>query len=170
MNALTLISTLTFCIIAAFSLAAPIAMQSQPNKSFKLNQTQQQNECIGCCTYTIIIKTSCSSPTNTRDEINLIFGDDYGNKVYVPRLDDPNSGKFNQCSTDKFEIYRPCLRPLCYLLLYRTGVDGWIPNTVTIYDYFHQPFIFHYEIDANLGSYGTDNCNMVSSNDATLIP
>jgi hypothetical protein len=33
------------------------------------------------CDYLITIKTSCDSPTHTKDEISLLFGDAYGTEV-----------------------------------------------------------------------------------------
>jgi hypothetical protein len=33
------------------------------------------------CPYELVIKTSCSSTTYTRDKISLAFGDSYGNEV-----------------------------------------------------------------------------------------
>jgi hypothetical protein len=33
------------------------------------------------CDYLITIKTSCDSPTHTKDEISLLFGDAYGAEV-----------------------------------------------------------------------------------------
>lgn len=33
------------------------------------------------CSYTVIIKTSCSSVSYTRDKISIAFGDVYGNEV-----------------------------------------------------------------------------------------
>lgn len=38
----------------------------------------------GACTYTVSIKTSCSSPRLTRDAISLVFGDFYHNEVLLP--------------------------------------------------------------------------------------
>lgn len=35
------------------------------------------------CSYTVIIKTSCSSKSYTRDKISLAFGDAYGNEVCI---------------------------------------------------------------------------------------
>lgn len=40
---------------------------------------------FGSCRYTVIIKTSCSSPRYTRDQISLSFGDGYRNQVnFIP--------------------------------------------------------------------------------------
>ncbi|RZB84746.1 Embryo-specific protein ATS3A [Glycine soja] len=78
MKALILI--LTLC---SFSQAATsIVSQPQPKESFKLNQTKPQNdEASSSCSYTVSIKTSCSSPPYTRDYISLAFGDAYGYQV-----------------------------------------------------------------------------------------
>ena len=198
MKALILI--LTLC---SFSQAATsIVSQPQPKESFKLNQTKPQvthnlfrssywilliyeiKECVlqndeasSSCSYTVSIKTSCSSPPYTRDYISLAFGDAYGYQVqflptdtfekkwmnplqvYVPRLDGPRSGTFERCSTDTFEIYGPCTYQTCYLYLYRTGYDGWMPEKVTVYSYYYQPVTFYYNTYIpNDIWYGFDYC------------
>lgn len=38
---------------------------------------------FGSCRYTVIIRTSCSSPRYTRDQISLSFGDGYRNQVKI---------------------------------------------------------------------------------------
>ncbi|XP_048129742.1 embryo-specific protein ATS3B-like isoform X2 [Rhodamnia argentea] len=103
----------------------PRSVVSQPHalKSFK-------NE--GTCTYTVSVRTSCLSTSNTRDQISLVFGDGYGNQVYVPRLDSPSSRAFERCSTDTFQINGPCAYQICYLYLFRNGHDGWRPKHVTV--------------------------------------
>ncbi|XP_027342570.1 embryo-specific protein ATS3B-like [Abrus precatorius] len=165
MKALTLI--LTLCIIVAFSQATPIVTQPQPNESFKLNHTHPQN--VGSsCTYTVTIKTSCSSPSYTRDHISIAFGDAYGYQVYVPRLDDPYSGTFERCSTDTFEIYGPCTYQICYLYLYRTGYDGWLPEKVTVYGYYSNPITFYYNTYIPNGIwYGFDYCGSYLASSAS---
>jgi hypothetical protein len=44
----------------------------------------------GRCDYLITIKTSCDSPTYTKDEISLLFGDGFGAEVlyyiYIQKL------------------------------------------------------------------------------------
>ncbi|MQL73488.1 hypothetical protein Taro_005829 [Colocasia esculenta] len=82
----------------------------------------------GQCTYTVSIKTSCSSPRATRDSISLAFGD-----VYAARLDDPASGAFDRCSMDTFRVDGPCGTRTCYLYLRRSGRDGWTPEYAKIY-------------------------------------
>ncbi|KAK7325239.1 hypothetical protein VNO77_29398 [Canavalia gladiata] len=161
MKPLTII--LTVCITASLSQARPIITQPQPNLSFNLNQTQPQNE-GSSCTYTVTIKTSCKSPSYTRDQISLSFGDAYGYQVYVPRLDNPRSRTFERCSTDTFQIYGPCTYQVCYLYLYRTGYDGWIPEQVTVYGYNASPVTFYYNTYIPTGVwYGFDYCRRYSS-------
>ncbi|KAJ6363201.1 hypothetical protein OIU78_003393 [Salix suchowensis] len=91
-----------------FSHGRSLSLNLQPHalKSFNPKNIQAANS----CPYTLVIKTSCSSTTYTRDKISLAFGDSYGNEVYIKRLDDPSSGTFE-----------------------RTGYDGWKPESVKIY-------------------------------------
>ncbi|KAK7271162.1 hypothetical protein RJT34_26822 [Clitoria ternatea] len=156
-EALTLI--LTFCIINAFSQARPInATQPQALQSFNLNQTQQQYE-DDSCSYKVTITTSCSSLMYTRELISLLFGDAYGNQVYVPSL----PGEFEDCSTATYDIYGPCTYEICSLYLYRTGDDGWIPEAVSIHNYLYDPVTFYYNthIPEGSGGYGFDYCHGV---------
>ncbi|KAI4379287.1 hypothetical protein MLD38_005605 [Melastoma candidum] len=125
------------------------------SRSFKLNHTQNS----GSCSYTVSVTTSCSSPVYTRDEISLAFGDAYGNQVYVPRIDDPASRTFERCSTDEFEIYGPCTYQVCYMYFYRSGYDGWLPETVTIYGYYTRSITFYYDTFVPYGVwFGFDYC------------
>ncbi|XVF74726.1 hypothetical protein PTKIN_Ptkin13bG0134900 [Pterospermum kingtungense] len=130
--------------------------QPQPLKSFKINATQN----VGSCTYTVSISTSCSSTSYTRDQISLAFGDAYGNQVYAPRLDDPYSGTFERCSTDTFEIKGPCTYQVCYLYLYRSGYDGWKPESVSVTGYYTRSVTFYYNTFIPSGIwYGFNRCN-----------
>ncbi|XP_045805185.1 embryo-specific protein ATS3B-like [Trifolium pratense] len=163
MEALTL--TLTFSIITAFSQATPTLVthpQPQMNLSSMLNHTQQHiNETklidgrggfhhdrgrfTNRCDYLITIKTSCDSPTNTKDEISVLFGDAYGAEVYVPKLVGPYGCEpFKKCSTFSFEVMGQCISNICQLYLYRKGTNGWVPETVVVYDYNYPPVIFNY--------------------------
>ncbi|KAK2371518.1 hypothetical protein P8452_58467 [Trifolium repens] len=148
---------ITFAIIVVFSHATPTLVsrtQPQMNLSFMLNQTQQQiNETrlIGGmdgsgdrCNYLITIKTSCDSPTYTNDHISLLFGDALGTELYVPRLDGPDSGPFQKCSTMSFDVPGECIDKICKLYLYRNGTDGWVPETVVAYHNDYPPVIFNY--------------------------
>ncbi|KAK8551194.1 hypothetical protein V6N13_119678 [Hibiscus sabdariffa] len=128
----------------------------QPLESFKVNATQNG----GSCSYTVSIRTSCSSTSYTRDQISLAFGDVYGNQVYAPRLDDPHSRTFERCSTDTFQIKGPCTYQVCYLYLYRTGYDGWKPESVSVYGYYTKAATFFYNVFVPKGIwYGFDFCN-----------
>ncbi|KAI3455329.1 hypothetical protein Pfo_011992 [Paulownia fortunei] len=152
-------SALFFLLIFAFIFSSSqsrfIVPRPQPLSSLKINTTQN----AGTCSFTVSIRTSCSSTRYTRDRISLSFGDAYGNQVYAPRLDDPHSRTFEQCSTDTFQIYGPCTYQICYLYLYRSGYDGWIPYDVTVYGYNTKPVTFYYNviIPGDIW-YGFNNC------------
>ncbi|KAJ1413369.1 PLAT/LH2 domain superfamily, partial [Sesbania bispinosa] len=79
--------------------------------------------------------------------------------VYVPRLDDSYSRTFERCSTDTFQIYGPCTYQICYLYLYRSGYDGWKPESVTVYSYSYPPVTFYYNTFIPSGTwYGFNYC------------
>ncbi|GAB2300339.1 hypothetical protein Dimus_034376 [Dionaea muscipula] len=124
----------------------------------------KSNQTASSCSYTVIISTSCSSVSYTRDRISLAFGDAYGNQVYVPRLDDPSSRTFERCSADTFQINGPCTYDVCYVYLYRRGYDGWKPDTVEIYGTYTRTAAFYYKtfIPSNVW-YGFNYCNGVSA-------
>jgi hypothetical protein len=66
-------------------------------------------------------------------------------QVYGPRLDDPASRTFEQCSSDSFQIEGPCASPICYAYLYRSGSsdnNGWKPENVKIYGPNSDPVTF----------------------------
>ncbi|KZV56059.1 hypothetical protein F511_06076 [Dorcoceras hygrometricum] len=136
------------CFLLLCSLATSVSQSRSiipsphPLSSLRINATQNQ---IGC-SFTVSIRTSCYSTRYTRDQISLAFGDAYGNQVYAPRLDDPYSGTFERCSSDTFQVYGPCTYQICYLYLYRSGYDGWIPYDVTVYGYYTSPVSFYYNV------------------------
>ncbi|TVU17266.1 hypothetical protein EJB05_33285 [Eragrostis curvula] len=86
------------------------------------------------CTYTVKVKTSCSSPRRTADAVSLAFGDAYRNEAHAPRL--PNGanggGALGRCATDTFRVGGPCGYGVCYLYLRRAGRDGWAPEWVQV--------------------------------------
>ncbi|KAK2425409.1 embryo-specific protein ATS3B [Trifolium repens] len=137
MKALTLI-LLTFSIMVAFSHATPILITHPQPQLTKLVS--------GSCNYLVTIKTSCSSPPHTADEISLLFGDVNGSELYVQRLNGPESETFEQCSTISFEILGPCVGKICQLYLFRNGTDGWMPETVTANYNDYPPVTFNYNI------------------------
>ncbi|KAL5578150.1 hypothetical protein UlMin_019849 [Ulmus minor] len=156
--------TFMLCLVFVFTFSTAesitIVPQPQPLKSFKPNNTQN----LGSCSYTVSIKTSCSSTRYTRDQINLSFGDGYGNQVYAPRIDDPYSKTFERCSTDIFKINGPCTYEICYLYLYRNGYDGWKPETVQVYGYNIKSVSFYYNSWIPNGVwFGFNFCNGASS-------
>ncbi|ESQ40653.1 hypothetical protein EUTSA_v10015927mg, partial [Eutrema salsugineum] len=125
---------------------------------------------LGSCSYTVIISTSCSSPRYTRDQISLAFGDGYGNQVYAPRLDDPGTRAFDKCSSDTYEINGPCAYQICYVYLYRSGPDGWVPGRVKIFGHSSKAVTFSYNkyVPESIW-YGFNYCNSIShSNSLTL--
>ncbi|KAJ4840547.1 hypothetical protein Tsubulata_047320 [Turnera subulata] len=152
---------LVLALLATFSQARPILSLPQPIKSLPINTTTEN---ANACPYTITVRTSCSSTRYTRDRISLAFGDAYGYQVYVPRLDDPHSRTFESCSTDKFQINGPCTYQICYLYLYRSGYDGWKPESVTVSGYYTSPITFYYNTFIPNGIwYGFNYCTRGSA-------
>jgi hypothetical protein len=151
---LLLLFSFVISSVADLSLSSP-----QELRSFRIQDIQEGEKARGC-TYTVKIKTSCSSPRYTRDAISLDFGDRYRNEVYAPRLDDPSSYTFERCSTDTFTLQGPCGYGVCYLYLYRSGYDGWIPSSVKIYEPSGRAITFYYGSPIPNGVwYGFDQCN-----------
>nr|GMC71245.1 embryo-specific protein ATS3B [Ipomoea batatas] len=129
--------------------------------SFAVNTTTLNHQ-NGKCSFTVDIRTSCYSTSTTRDQISLSFGDAYGNQVYAPRLDDPYSRTFERCSTDTFQIWGPCTYQICYVYVYRSGNDGWIPYDITIQGQGHysRPVTFYYNVHVPRDMwYGFDYCS-----------
>ena len=56
-------------------------------------------------------------------------------QIYVPRIVDPSTMAFERCSSNTFQINGRCAYQICYLYLYRTGQDGWKPESVKISGY-----------------------------------
>ncbi|CAL9117779.1 Embryo-specific protein 3, (ATS3) [Musa troglodytarum] len=136
--------------------------------SFKIQEIKEE---IGsACSYTVKIKTSCSSGRFTSDRISLAFGDAYRNEVYAPRLDDPSSAVFERCSTDTFKIQGPCGYGICYLYLRRDGYDGWTPEWVKVYEpRATRPITFDYGAPLPNGIwYGFNQCPKSSSSDRMM--
>ncbi|KAL6321305.1 hypothetical protein AAG906_016339 [Vitis piasezkii] len=141
--------------IFIFSQAQSIVSQPQVLKSKDFTNIQN----VGSCSFTVVIKTSCSSVSFTRDQISLAFGDAYGNQVYAPRIDDPSTRTFERCSTDTFQINGPCTYQVCHVALYRSGMDGWKPESVKIYGYNSSPVTFYYNAFVPSGVwFGFDYC------------
>ncbi|CAL9028017.1 unnamed protein product [Prunus brigantina] len=125
-----MVKLVVFSVLFAFFFMGFLHLHVASSTSFKPETSLQAKR---SCPYTVIIKTSCSSTTFTRDQISLAYGDAFGNEVYAKRLDNPVSRTFERCSSDKFEINGPCTRNICYLNLLRNGSDGWKPEFVKIY-------------------------------------
>jgi hypothetical protein len=85
-------------------------------------------------------------------------------QIYAPRLDDPSSGTFESCSSDTFQINGPCAYQICYVYLYRSGSNGWKPDTVKINGYNGRPVTFYYNTFIPRDTwYGFDLCNNAAS-------
>ncbi|KAL0692177.1 hypothetical protein Bca4012_059357 [Brassica carinata] len=115
------------------------------------------------CPYTVIVTTSCFSPDLSRDQITLALGDANGDKVVAPRLEEPLStggGGFEKCSSDTFQVKGQCLDAICSVYIYRSGPDGWIPETVEIYEEGSKSvkFEFNENVPENTW-YGHNYCN-----------
>ncbi|CAH9098726.1 unnamed protein product [Cuscuta europaea] len=161
------ILALTIAMFFATSIAAAsgdVSTEPHIDTSFHANANHHQQIGASKCSYTVSIKTSCSSVKYTRDKISLSFGDAYSNEVYAPRLDDPHSKTFERCSKDTFQIEGPCMYDICYLYLYRVGTDGWKPETVTVSSPNHKSITFQYNRFVPRGVwYGFNECNSVST-------
>lgn len=85
-------------------------------------------------------------------------------QIYAPRIDDPSTRAFERCSSDTFQINGPCAYQICYLYLYRTGPDGWKPESVKIYGYNTRAVTFYYNtfIPSDIW-YGFNLCENASS-------
>ncbi|KAI3716274.1 hypothetical protein L6452_23500 [Arctium lappa] len=145
-------------LISASSQATSIIKRPLPNPGFKIISANNQNE--ETCSFTVRIVTSCSSVPYTRDRISISFGDAYGTQVYAPRLDDPSTRTFEPCSADTFDIYGPCTDQICYMYVYRSGYDGWLPERVEVYGDTTRAVSFDYDdwIPDDMW-YGYDYCS-----------
>ncbi|KAI4351867.1 hypothetical protein L6164_006172 [Bauhinia variegata] len=157
-----LLALLLFAFGLTLSESKSSILQPHAADSFNVSYIQLKN--AGTCSYTLVVSTSCSSPRYTRDQISIAFGDAYGNQIYAPRLDDPSSKTFERCSSDTFQINGPCAYQICYVYAYRTGLDGWRPETVKIYGHNTRAVTFYYNtfIPADTW-YGFNLCNASSS-------
>ncbi|XP_023758980.1 embryo-specific protein ATS3B [Lactuca sativa] len=168
MKSVCLVVVLFAFISKSSSQTRSIIQNPQPNPNFNVNSTNQQN--AQTCSFTVDISTSCSSVKYTRDEISISFGDAYGNQVYAPRIDDPSTKTFEQCSSDTFEIYGPCTYQICYLYLYRSGYDGWKPESVDVYGYNTRAVSFYYNVWVPADTwYGFDYCSGYSASSHNQI-
>ncbi|CAH2073739.1 unnamed protein product [Thlaspi arvense] len=151
---------LCFVFPILFSASGSIIV-STPHAAESFNASLIQN--FGSCSYTVIITTSCSSPRYTRDQISLAFGDGHGHQIYAPRLDDPGTRAFEQCSSDRYEISGPCAYQICYIYLYRSGPDGWVPGTVRIFSHSSKAVTFSFNtfVPESIW-YGFNHCNSIS--------
>ncbi|CAN6442353.1 unnamed protein product [Victoria cruziana] len=152
-----LLSLLLLVGVAAAEYNTAAAARPQQLSAFEIPMI---SEGVGACSYTVVVKTSCSSRKWTRDQISLAFGDAYGNQVYAPRLDDPSSGTFERCSIDTFRLTGPCTHEICYFYLLRMGGDGWKPEQVKVYSPNSKAKIFYYDMFLPNGVwYGFNFCD-----------
>ncbi|CAJ1952551.1 unnamed protein product [Sphenostylis stenocarpa] len=153
---------LLLCFASALSLSVSesksVSVQPRAAESFSAGYIKMKT--ASNCSYLVLISTSCSSPKFTTDKIGIAFGDNKGNQVYVPRLDDPLSKTFEQCSSDSFQIDGACASPVCFLYLHRTGGEkGWEPETVKIFGYDSGPVTFTFKTPIpNDTWYGYNEC------------
>ncbi|KAL3382363.1 hypothetical protein AABB24_002089 [Solanum stoloniferum] len=128
-----------------FCLSEATSITSTSTKPLIFIETNQSTATARSCSYTLTIKTSCSSPKYTRDRVSIAFGDSYGFEVHAPKLDDPSSKIFESCSTDTFQIRGLCIYEICYLNLKRVGSDGWKPESVKVYGPDRPAITFKYD-------------------------
>ncbi|CAN4108111.1 unnamed protein product [Withania somnifera] len=156
--ALTILSLATFF----FSSSQARSITSTEPQIFL--KTSQSISAARTCSYTLSIKTSCSSPKYTRDRVSIAFGDAYGFEVYAPRIDNPASRIFERCSTDTFQIRGPCTYEICYLYLKRVGSDGWKPESVKVYGPDRPVITFKYDKFLPNGVwFGFNHCRKIMS-------
>ncbi|KAL2324460.1 hypothetical protein Fmac_023518 [Flemingia macrophylla] len=149
---------------ATLSVSESQSASLLPHAAESFNISYIQMKSTGSCSYLVAISTSCSSPRYTRDHISIAFGDAYGNQIYAPKLDDPASGTFESCSSDTFQINGPCAYQICYVYLYRSGSDGWKPESVKINSYNGRPVTFYYNTFIPRDTwYGFDLCRSAST-------
>ncbi|XP_050218978.1 embryo-specific protein ATS3B-like [Mercurialis annua] len=136
-----------------------------PTDAFNLTILQK----LESCRYTVTITTSCSSPEYTRDRIDLAFGDASGHQIYAANLGGSSISKFRRCSSDTYHMKGPCTSAVCYVYLYRSGSDDWIPGSVKIYGYnsFPPQFNFYRSIENGTWS-GFNHCATASSASSSL--
>ncbi|VVB17672.1 unnamed protein product [Arabis nemorensis] len=157
------------CFVFSIFLSVSESKLLEPHAAESFNVSLIQK--LGTsCSYSVIISTSCSSSRYTRDQISIAFGDGYGNQIYAPRLDDPSTKTFEQCSSDTFEINGPCTYQICYVYLYRSGPDGWIPDSVKIYSHGSKAVTFPYNTHVPESVwYGFNYCNSASDSKVLAI-
>ncbi|KAE9611277.1 hypothetical protein Lal_00011454 [Lupinus albus] len=158
-----MVKRFTFLLILLFGFGFTESQSSSyVADSFNVSYIQMKN--TATCLYSVFISTSCSPPKYTTDHISIAFGDAYSNQIYAPRLDDPASGTFESCSSDTFQINGPCAYQICYVYLYRSGYDGWKPESVKISGYNSRPVTFYYNTYIPSDTwYGFNLCNDASS-------
>ncbi|KAK2425402.1 embryo-specific protein ATS3B [Trifolium repens] len=137
MKSLLTLIILTFSINVFSHETRVLVTRPKPqiNLSSTLNHTQQQiNETRligGTCYYYVEIKTSCSSPANMTDKIPIRIGDADNNEIYGK----VSTRLFKRCTMIPVTLVGTCIGKICKLNLARVGSDGWMPETITIYNH-----------------------------------
>ncbi|PUZ58273.1 hypothetical protein GQ55_5G495900 [Panicum hallii var. hallii] len=154
---------LALAVLSCLQLAASQLSSTRPLPRPAATATEPLEEVGGgvarrACTYTVEIKTSCSSPRASPDAVSLAFGDAYRNEVYAARVS-PAYG-FERCARDTFRVSGPCGYGVCYLYLRRSGGVGWTPEWVRVYEPASAtPSTFHFGDPLPNGVwYGLDRC------------
>lgn len=114
----------------------------------------------------------CLTSIDSHFTILFVLGISFWNlsQVYGPRIDDPASKAFERCSSDTYQITGPCTYQLCYVYLYRSGIDGWMPESVQIYGSTSKAVSFYYNtFIPNEVWYGFNLCNSPPSSSGTRI-
>ncbi|CAN7046141.1 unnamed protein product [Brassica rapa subsp. trilocularis] len=158
MKTMELFSLSSILLLLVLSFTSPIlSISDQPLLISSVVPDEEES-----CPYTVIVTTSCFSPDLSRDQITFALGDADGNKVVARRLDEPltGGGGFEKCSSDTFQVKGQCLDTICSLYIYRSGLDGWIPETVEIYEEGSKSvkFDFNKNVPDNTW-YGHNYCN-----------
>jgi hypothetical protein len=171
--ALAVLSCLHLALPAASSqLTSPTATRTLPRRPAATTSGEVPGVAgrARACTYTVQIKTSCSSPWRSTDAVSLAFGDVYRNEVYAARVT-PASG-FERCAKDTFRVSGPCGYGVCYLYLRRTGGVGWTPEWVRVYEPTSSaPSTFYFGDPLRNGIwYGTDRCLRRAATGASSEP
>ena len=90
-------------------------------------------------------------------------------KVYAPRIDDPSTRTFERCSSDTFQVNGPCTYQICHVAFYRSGMDGWKPESIKIYGYNSSPVTFYYNTFVPSGVwFGYDYCSKTAQSPPLL--
>ncbi|PIN07075.1 hypothetical protein CDL12_20361 [Handroanthus impetiginosus] len=128
--------------------ARSIIPRPQPLSSLKQDE--------GNCNYVVIITTSLSS-SSAPDDASLRFGDANGNYILAPHID---TARLHPGMEHTFEVNGTCVNAtVCYLFIYVSGNEGWMPQDVSIIELggAQLDFRFNAHVPSNTW-FGHDNC------------